>query len=68
MANDIPKTRFWTVLAIINVVAMAYPLNLYLEAAANDNFFPAILLASVAFLLMITDAVSALVVHIEREL
>ena len=68
MANSTPKTRFWTILAIINVVAIAYPLYLYLEADGNDKFFPAILLASVAFLLMITNAVSALVVPIERDL
>ena len=52
------------ILAFINVVAMLYPLNLYIQATTNDTqLFAAIALLGTALLLLITDAVSAIVAY-----
>jgi hypothetical protein len=60
------KARFWTILAIINVVAMIYPLTLYFQADNSDaQFFAAIVLLGAAFLLAITDTVSAIVAYMQ---
>ena len=59
------KTRFWTVLAMINIVAMIYPVTLYLQADNSDaQFFATIVLFGAAFLLAITDTVSAIVAYL----
>ena len=64
MAQKSSKTRFWTVLAIVNVAAMIYPVGLYSRAESNESqFLAAIIVLSVAFLLAIMDTVSALVVY-----
>jgi hypothetical protein len=58
------KARFWTILAMINIVAMIYPVNLYLQADDSDaQFFATIVLLVAAFLLAITDTVSVIAAH-----
>jgi hypothetical protein len=58
------KGRFWAILAMINVVAMIYPVNLYFQADGGDaQFFATIVLLGAGFLLAITDTVSALVAY-----
>lgn len=64
MAQKTQKARFWAILAFINVVAILYPLNLYIQATTNDTqLFAAIALLGTGFLLLITDAVSAIVAY-----
>ena len=59
-----PTCRFWTVLAALNGAAIVYPLSLFLRADASDgNLLATIALVGVAFVLMITDAVSILVAY-----
>jgi hypothetical protein len=53
------------ILTMINIVAMIYPLTLYFQADNSDaQFFAAIVLLGAAFLLAITDTVSAIVVYL----
>jgi len=64
MAHKSSRTRFWTVLAILNIAAMVYPVGLYIQAESNDSqFLATVVVLSVAFLLAIMDTVSALVVY-----
>ncbi len=66
MAQKTHKTRFWVILAVINIAALIYPVSLYVQADSNDTqFFAVIALSCTAFLLAITDTVSAIIVHIE---
>ena len=61
-----PKTRFLIILATVNIVVMIYPVDLYVQAHDNDaQFSAAIVLLGVAFLLAITDTVSALLAHLQ---
>ena len=67
MTQKNPKTRFWTVLAMTNVAAMAYPIGMYVQADSNDTkFLATILVLGVALLLAITDTVSAIVAYMRR--
>jgi hypothetical protein len=51
---------------MVNIVAMIYPVGLYVQADNNDaQFSAAIILLGVAFLLAITDTVSALVAYLQ---
>jgi hypothetical protein len=51
---------------MINIVAMIYPVTLYFQADNSDaQFFATIVLAASAFLLALTDAVSAIVAYSE---
>jgi hypothetical protein len=64
MTQKTQKTKFWVILAIINIAAMIYPVSLYVQADSNDTqFFAAIVLLGVAFLLAIGDTMSAIVVY-----
>jgi hypothetical protein len=65
MSQKSKKTRFWTILTTVNIVAMIYPVTLYFQADNSDaQFFAAIVLLGAAFLLAITDTVSAIVAYL----
>jgi hypothetical protein len=67
MAHKSSRTRFWTILAIINVAVMAYPVGLYLRADTNDSqFYATLVVLSVGFLLAIMDTVSGLAVYMDE--
>jgi hypothetical protein len=64
MTQKTQKTKFWVILAIINIAAMIYPVSLYVQADSNDTqFFAAIVLLGIAFLLAIGDMMSAILVY-----
>ena len=64
MTGEAKKTRFWLVLATINIAAMIYPVSQYVRASSDDTqLFTTIVLFGTAFLLAIADAVSAIVVY-----
>ena len=64
MTQKTQKTKFWVILAIINIAAMIYPVTLYVQADSSDTqFFAAVVLLGIAFLLAIGDAMSAIVVY-----
>lgn len=67
MARKSSRMRFWTVLAIINVAVMAYPVTMYIRAESNDSqFYATLIVLSVGFLLAIMDTVSGLVVYMDE--
>jgi len=64
MTQKTQNTKFWVILAIINIAAMIYPVTLYVQADSSDTqFFAAVVLLGIAFLLAIGDAMSAIVVY-----
>jgi hypothetical protein len=65
MSQKSNKTRFWTILTTINIAAMIYPVTLYVQAENSEaQFSAAIVLLGAAFLLAITDTVSAIVAYL----
>jgi hypothetical protein len=59
-----PTTRFWMVLATLNVLAMVCPVSLFLRADSDDaRLVATFVLIGVVFLLAITDTVSILVAY-----
>ena len=66
MTQKTKKTRFWVILATINIAAMIYPVSLYAQADSNETqLFAAMVLVGAAFLLAITDTVSAIVANMQ---
>lgn len=66
MTHRTDKKRFWTTLAAVNITAMIYPVGLYVQADSNDQqLFATIVLVGAAFLLALTDTVSALVAYMQ---
>jgi len=66
MAQANHRTKFWVILALINIAAIIYPVGLYVQADSNETQLLAVIaLSSVAFLLAIADMVSAIVVYME---
>jgi len=64
MTQKTQKTKFWVILAIKTFAAMIYPVSLYVQADSNDTqFFAAIVLLGIAFLLAIGDMMSAILVY-----
>lgn len=58
------RTKFWTILAIINIAAIAYPILLYTNAESGDNQISALLaLVGTGLVLAVVDAVSALIAY-----
>ncbi len=60
------RTRFWVILALVNIAAMIYPVSLYAQADSSDTqLYGALVLVGVAVLLVVTDTVSALLVYMQ---
>lgn len=58
--NRDPKR--WLILALLNVLAIAYPVNLYLQAGDDKSqLLAAVVLVGVGFLLAVGDLVTAVV-------
>lgn len=57
-------TEFWTVLAVVNVLALIYPFNLLLRAnSVDESLFATLVLIVSAFLLVAVDAVSIVMAY-----
>jgi len=66
MTQKTPETKFWLILAALNIAALLYPVGLYLQADSNDTQLSAIIVVvGIAFVLAVTDTVSALLVYME---
>ena len=64
MAGKRPKTRFWIVLAILNLVVLYYPVTLVLDGSTQAARLPAILvLIATMLVLSLSDAISVLIAH-----
>ena len=62
MKMDKPTTEFWTVLTMVNVLGLIYPIHLLLRANSVDkNLFATCVLVGSLFLLAVVDAVSLMV-------
>jgi len=55
-------TEFWTVLAMVNLLGLIYPIHLLLRAnSVDENLFATCVLVGSLFLLVVVDAVSIVV-------
>jgi hypothetical protein len=55
-------TEFWTVLTMVNLVGLIYPIRLLLRTnGVDENLFATCVLVGFLFLLMVFDAVSIVV-------
>ena len=62
MKTNKPTTEFWTVLTMVNVLALTYPIHLLLRANnVDENLFASCVLVGSLFLLVVVDAVSIVV-------
>ena len=59
MKTDKSRRDLWIVLALVNVLALVYPINLSLRATSVDeNLFATFVLIASVFLLALVDAIS----------
>ena len=58
------KTKFWSVLTLSNLLAMMYPVHMYVNAYTNEaQGIAAIAMVGMAFVIAITDVVSVVVAY-----
>lgn len=66
MAKNSSKTRFWTVLTILNILAMTYPVRAYVQANTSEaQVVGALTMIGAGFLLAITDIVSVMLAYMQ---
>jgi hypothetical protein len=59
MKRSKPTTEFWTVLTMVNLLGLLYPIHLQLRAnSVDENLFATFVLVGSLFLLAVLDAVS----------
>jgi hypothetical protein len=59
MKRNKSSREFWMVLALVNVLALIYPINLLLRArSVDENLFATFVLIASVFLLVLGDAIS----------
>jgi len=64
MKRSKPTTEFWTVLTMVNLLGLTYPIRLLLSAnSVDENLFATCVLVGSLFLLMVVDAVSIVIVE-----
>jgi len=62
MKTNKPTREFWTVLMMVNVLGLIYPIHLLLGAnSVDENLFATCVLVGSVFLLVAVDAVSIVV-------
>ena len=62
MKRSKPTTEFWTVLTMVNLLGLIYPIHLLLRANnVDENLFATCVLVGSLFLLVVVDAVSIVV-------
>ena len=64
MSRNNQRTKFWTILAIFNIVGIVYPISLYTNAETSDQQISALLvLVGIGLVLAVVDAASALIAY-----
>jgi hypothetical protein len=59
MKSDKSRRDLWMVLALVNVLALVYPINLSLRSkSVDENLFVTFVLIASIFLLALVDAIS----------
>ena len=67
MKRSKPTTEFWTVLTMVNLLGLIYPIHLLLRAnSVDENLFATCVLVGSLFLLVVVDAVSIVVAEAAR--
>jgi len=62
MKRSKPTIEFWTVLTMVNVLGLIYPMKLLLRAnSLDENLFATCVLVGSLFLFVVVDAVSIVV-------
>jgi hypothetical protein len=62
MKRSTPTTEFWTVLAMVNLLGLIYPIQVLLRAnSVDENLLATCVLVGALFLLVVVDAISILV-------
>jgi hypothetical protein len=62
MKRSKPTIEFWTVLTMVNVLGLIYPMKLLLRAnSLDENLFANCVLVGSLFLFVVVDAVSIVV-------
>jgi len=62
MKRSKQNTEFWTVLTMVNLLGLIYPIHLLLRANnVDENLFATCVLVGSLFLLLVVDAVSIVV-------
>ena len=62
MKRSKPTIEFWTVLTMVNLLGLIYPIHLLLRANnVDENLFATCVLVGALFLLLVVDAVSIVV-------
>ena len=62
MKKKKPTPQFWTVLVMLNVLALMYPIKLLVRAnSLDENLFATCVLVASLFLLVVVDAVSIMI-------
>jgi hypothetical protein len=60
-----PATEFWTVLTMVNLLGLIYPIYLLLRAnSVDENLFATCVLVGSIFLLVVVDSVSIVVTEV----
>jgi hypothetical protein len=55
--------KFWAILAVCNVLAITYPLRLYVQADGGSQLMMAVLVGA-AFLLAVADVITVVVRYV----
>jgi len=64
MKRERQKTKFWTMLTLVNLLLLIYPVSMYVNADTNEaQVFAGIVMVGMTFMLAITDVVSAVVAY-----
>ncbi len=64
MTRNSSKARFWTVLGIINLLMLLYPVSMLIGADSQEGTFVAVLaLCGVGLVLAVGDMISALLAY-----
>lgn len=59
MKKNKSNTQFWSVLALVNVLALTYPISLLLHAnTVDENLFATLVFIGALLLLVVIDAIS----------
>ena len=59
------KPWLWTVLAVINVVGIAFPLSYYLQTDGGTQVFAAVVLVCAGLFIVIVDGITALLANFD---
>jgi len=65
MTNTKPSAQFWTVLTTVNVLALIYPIHLFVRAEnPGESLFATLAFIGLVFLLAAVDAVSIMIADV----